>query len=58
MKTGLLLEGGGTRGMFTAGILDRFLEEGITFDYAIGSSSGGMNVLNFVSKQKERSKTS
>lgn len=56
MKTGILLEGGGTRGMFTAGILDRFMEEGITFDYAIGSSSGGMNVLNFISGQKGRSK--
>lgn len=56
MKTGLLLEGGGMRGMFTAGILDRLMEEGITFDYAIGSSSGGVNVMNFVSGQNGRSR--
>lgn len=56
MKTGLLLEGGGMRGMFTAGVLDCFMEEGITFSYAIGSSSGAVNVMNFVSGQKGRSR--
>lgn len=56
MRTGIILEGGGVRGMFTAGILDRFMEEGIMFDYAIGSSSGGMNVMNYVSGQIGRSR--
>lgn len=56
MKSGLILEGGGMRGMYTAGILDCFMEEGITFDYVIGSSSGVCNAVNFVSGQIGRSK--
>lgn len=32
MKTGLVLEGGGVRGIYTAGVLDVFMEHGITFD--------------------------
>ena len=56
MKSGLILEGGGMRGMFTAGVLDCFMEEGIVFDYVIGSSSGVCNAMNFVSGQIGRSK--
>lgn len=56
MKIGLLLEGGGMRGMFTAGVLDCLMEEGIKVSYAIGSSSGGINVMNYVSGQIGRSK--
>ena len=37
-KNGLVLEGGGTRGIYTAGILDVFMEEGIHFDGVIGVS--------------------
>lgn len=44
------------RGMFTAGVLDCFMEEGIIFDYVIGSSSGVCNAMNFVSGQIGRSK--
>lgn len=44
------------RGMFTAGVLDCFMEEGIVFSYVIGSSSGVCNAMNFVSGQIERSK--
>ena len=40
MKSGLVLEGGGTRGIYTAGILDVFLEYGIEFDGVIGVSAG------------------
>ena len=40
-KTGLVLEGGGTRGIYTAGILDVFMEEGIHFDGVIGVSGRG-----------------
>ena len=35
VKTGLVLEGGGVRGIYTAGVLDVFLDEGITFDGVI-----------------------
>lgn len=56
MKNGLILEGGGMRGMFTAGVLDCFMEEGIVFDYVIGSSSGVCNAMNYVSGQVGRSK--
>ena len=41
MKTGLVLEGGAMRGMFTAGVLDVLMEHGITVDGAIGVSAGG-----------------
>lgn len=54
MKTGLVLEGGGMRGMYTIGILDYFLEAGIEFDYVIGVSAGACNGVSFVSKQKGR----
>ena len=40
MKTGLVLEGGAMRGMFTAGVLDVLMEHGITVDGAIGVSAG------------------
>ena len=36
MKTGLVLEGGAMRGIYTAGVLDVFLEQGIHFDGVIG----------------------
>ena len=42
MKTGLVLEGGAMRGMFTAGVLDVLMEHGITVDGAIGVSAGAV----------------
>ena len=39
MKTGLVLEGGAMRGMFTAGVLDVLMEHGIVLDGAIGVSA-------------------
>ena len=39
-QTGLVLEGGGVRGIYTAGVLDVFLEESLTFDGVIGVSPG------------------
>ena len=51
MKTGLVLEGGAMRGLFTAGILDVFLEEEIAFDGMIGVSAGAAFGCNFKSKQ-------
>lgn len=55
MKKGLVLEGGGHRGIFTAGILDVFLENDISFDGVIGVSAGAVHGASFLSKQKGRS---
>ena len=54
MKTGLILEGGAMRGLFTAGITDVFLEKGINFDGTIGVSAGAAFGCNFKSKQLGR----
>ena len=42
MKTGLILEGGAMRGMFTAGVLDVLMEQGITVDGMVGVSAGAV----------------
>ncbi len=55
MKVGLVLEGGGFRGVYTAGILDYFLEQDWHFPYVIGVSMGACNGANYISKQKRRS---
>lgn len=55
MKTGLVLEGGAMRGMYTAGVLDIFMENNITVDGAIGVSAGATFGCNFKSKQIGRS---
>ena len=54
MKTGLVLEGGGIRGIFTAGILDVLMEEGIEFDGAVGVSAGAAFGGNYKSGQARR----
>ncbi len=54
MKTGLILEGGAVRGIFTAGVLDRLLEDDVLFPYVIGVSAGGGNAMSYVSRQKGR----
>ncbi len=51
MKTGLILEGGAMRGMFTAGVLDVFMENGITVEGMIGVSAGTVFGCNYKSKQ-------
>lgn len=51
MKTGLILEGGAMRGMFTAGVMDVLMENGIEFDGAIGVSAGAAFGVNYKSKQ-------
>ena len=56
MKTGLILEGGAVRGIFTAGVLDRLMENGVYFPYVIGVSAGGGNAMSYVSKQKGRTR--
>ena len=54
-KTGLVLEGGWMRGIYTAGVLDVFLDHDISFDGVIGVSAGAVHGASFVSGQKERS---
>ena len=54
MKRGLVMEGGGMRGMFTAGVTDVLLENGITFDGAIGTSAGALFGCNIKSHQPGR----
>lgn len=56
MKTGLILEGGAVRGIFTAGVLDRLMEGGVYFPYVIGVSAGGGNAMSYVSRQNGRTK--
>ena len=51
MKTGLVLEGGAMRGMYTAGALDVLLENDINFDGIIGTSAGAVFGVNFLSRQ-------
>lgn len=54
MKTGLVLEGGAMRGMFTAGVLDIFMENNIKIDGIIGVSAGALFGVNYLSKQPGR----
>ena len=51
MKTGLILEGGAMRGMFTAGVIDVMMEAGIVFDGVIGVSAGAAFGCNYKSRQ-------
>lgn len=55
MQIGLVLEGGGLRDLFTAGILDVMLDHGIHFDGVIGVSAGATFGCNYVSGQRGRS---
>lgn len=54
-RTGLVLEGGGMRGIYTAGVLDVLMEHGISFDGVIGVSAGAIHGCSFVSGQIGRS---
>lgn len=51
MKTGMVLEGGAMRGMYTAGVMDVLMESGIEFDGAVGVSAGAVFGCNYKSKQ-------
>ena len=50
-KSALILEGGAMRGMFTCGVLDVFMENGITFEAACGVSAGAVFCCNYKSGQ-------
>lgn len=53
-KVGLVLEGGGMRGAFTAGVLDYFLDKNLSFHTCIGVSAGACHACSFLSKQRRR----
>lgn len=53
-KTGLVLEGGAQRGVFTAGVLDKLMEEGYHFPYVVAVSAGACNAYSYTSWQKGR----
>lgn len=55
LHTGMILEGGGIRGIYTAGVLDCFLEEGIKPEALFGVSAGIVNGINYIAGQKGRS---
>lgn len=57
-KSGLVLEGGGMRGIFTIGALDNFMDRGIRFPYVIGVSAGACNAISYMSGQRGRAKFS
>lgn len=56
MDTGLILEGGGLRGVFTGGILEFFMEKDLYFPYVIGVSAGACNATSYLSRQRGRNK--
>lgn len=54
MKRGLVLEGGGMRGLFTAGVMDEMMENDIPFEGIVGVSAGATFGCNYKSKQPGR----
>ncbi len=54
MKTAVVDVGGGLRGIYAAGVLDRCLDDGIHFDVGIGVSAGSANVASYLAGQKGR----
>lgn len=53
-QAGLVLEGGGMKGVYTAGVLDFFLDKGIEFSSCYGVSAGVHQMCSYLSKQRER----
>ncbi|MGB6406635.1 MAG: patatin family protein [Planococcus donghaensis] len=56
MKSGLVLEGGGMRGVYTGGVLEKLLEEHIFVDYVIGVSAGACHASSYISRQNGRNR--
>ena len=46
-NTGLVLEGGGMRGVFTSGVLDGFMKHGLYFNYVVAVSAGACNGMSY-----------
>lgn len=57
-KVGMILEGGGQRGIFTSGVLDYFMQKKLVVPYVIGVSAGACNAVSYVSGQILRTKES
>jgi len=57
-NTGLVLEGGGMRGVFTSGVLDGFMKSGLYFRYVVAVSAGACNGLSYMSRQRGRARVS
>ena len=57
-NTGLVLEGGGMRGVFTSGVLDAFMKHDHDFRYVVAVSAGACNGLSYFSRQKRRARIS
>ena len=55
IEAGLVVEGGGMRGVYTAGVLDYFMEKNLYFDDCYGVSAGACHISSYVSKQIGRS---
>lgn len=55
-QAGLVLEGGGMKGFYTAGVLDFFLDKGLEFSSVYGVSAGACHMCSFLSKQRERAR--
>lgn len=55
-NVGLVLEGGGMRGVFTSGVLDAFMEHDLYLPYVVAVSAGALNSLSYLSRQKDRSR--
>jgi predicted patatin/cPLA2 family phospholipase len=53
---GLVLEGGGMKGLYTAGVLEYFMENNLYFPYVIGVSAGACMAASYLSRQKGRNK--
>lgn len=57
-NTGLVLEGGGMRGVFTCGVLDAFMKHGVEFPYVVAVSAGACNGMSYISRQPRRARYS
>ena len=56
IQAGLVLEGGGMKGIYTAGALDFFLDKGIEFSSVYGVSAGACHMCSYLSKQRGRAR--
>ncbi len=57
-NTGLVLEGGGMRGVFTSGVLDAFMKHDLYFHYVVAVSAGACNGMSYMSRQPRRARVS
>ncbi|MDL2274387.1 patatin-like phospholipase family protein [Oscillospiraceae bacterium OttesenSCG-928-G22] len=54
IDAGLILEGGGMRGLYTIGVLDLLLDEGLLFSHIYGVSAGACHAMSYISGQRGR----